>query len=80
MQFVRVLVAPNVKAKAARAADDPEDQHDARGARSLLSPKLGNSLSSLLPTQGFQGETVVCPLLPSLIALLKHQIFESRHY
>jgi hypothetical protein len=58
----------NVKAKAARAPNDAKNQHDARGARSLLSPKLGHFLSSLLPGHGIQGETVVCPLLPLPIA------------
>jgi hypothetical protein len=32
---------PNVQAKAARAADEPANQHNARGARSLFGRKLG---------------------------------------
>jgi hypothetical protein len=32
---------PNVKAKAARATDEPANQHNARGARSLFGRRLG---------------------------------------
>jgi len=35
------LLQPNVQAKAARATDEPANQHDARGARSLFGRKLG---------------------------------------
>jgi hypothetical protein len=41
------------------------------GAPGNRSPYAGgNSLSSLLPAQGFQGETVGCPLLPLVCPLL----------
>jgi hypothetical protein len=36
-----VAKRPNVQAKAARATDEPANQHNARGARSLFGRKLG---------------------------------------
>jgi len=39
------MLWPNVQAKAARARTEPENEHDARGARSLLSQRLGFSSS-----------------------------------
>jgi len=36
-----VAKRPNVQAKAARATDEPANQHNARGARSPFGPKLG---------------------------------------
>ncbi len=58
---------PNVQTKAARATDEPANQHNVRYARSLLKRGLGHYSTTLPLGLGVRGIIVVCHLLVSQV-------------